>query len=143
MHALLPLLEQAVINGIVHKKAPLMRKNKFGMGLALLSGLLLISACGLGIYAAFVWLSVSYAAHIAALYTALGVLACSIVSMFAGLALLKKKPKPEFGHQEISQIISDISDVVGPEMTQPIQDNPKTAVMLASLAGFVAGDRLN
>ena len=89
------------------------------------------------------WLSVSYAAHIAALYTALGVLACSIVSMFAGLALLKKKPKPEFGHQEISQIISDISDVVGPEMTQPIQDNPKTAVMLASLAGFVAGDRLN
>jgi uncharacterized protein (DUF849 family) len=143
MNALYALAEQAVINGVLSKNTPFMRKNKVGLGLAALSGLLFFTSVVFAIIAAYGWLLATYAQPIAALIVAAAVLGGSIIVGFTGYALLRKRPKPAMQEGEITTLIADAVRLIDEELAEPVQDNPKTAVALAGLAGFVAGEYLH
>ncbi len=97
------------------------------------------------LYAEYSWLNESLMPAAAALITALTALAFA-----AGFAVTAKPPrrkkvkKPhlhETHSHEVTQVMSEILELLGDEIEDPIRTNPKMAVMLASLAGFAAGER--
>ncbi len=144
MNALFPIVEQLVINGLLSKKAPLMRKSKFGLGLAILSGLLFLITIIFALIGAYGWLLQEFSQPVAALLVCAGVLALSVIAGLSGYALLTKKPAVPADHSEdITTLIAEMTAFLGEELAEPIQENPKTALLLAGLAGYVAGDRLH
>jgi len=143
MNALLPLIEQVIVDGIVSKKAPFMRKNKFGLGLMALSGFLFCAALICLIVATYSWLLIQFTQPVAALVLSGFILAIAILSALSGFLITQKKQPQPIQGDEITEILNAITDVIGEDLAQHIKDNPKAAVMLASTAGFVAGDRLN
>lgn len=147
MHALIAsYAEQALVNALMSKKAPLMRKNKFGLGLMVLSGLLFLVAVAFGIGAAHFWFLSILPAVEAILLTSACVFALCALSGLTAYLLLKKKPQPpqtpSLEAIEIQQAVSQLGELFGDELGASIQENPKTALILAGVAGFVAGDYL-
>lgn len=143
MHALMPLAEQAIVSGLLSKKAPLARKNKFGLALVALAGLFFCVAVIFSILAGYGWLLTQYSQPMAALMVSGSVLVLCLGCGAGGYLLLKKKPRPSMAEADIAQTMSLITDIVGDELAETIQENPKTAVAIASLAGFVAADYLH
>lgn len=143
MKALIPLIEQIVINGMMSSKAPMMRKNKYGLGLMALSVLLTLVAVVFLIISGYAWLMTQFTQPMAALITAAFIMGAAVISALTGVLIAKSKKQPEVHTDELAELTGIITDLLGEELAQPIIDNPKTAVLLASAAGFVAGDRLN
>ena len=147
MNALMPFAEQMLVNTMLNKKAPFMRKNKFGLGLAALSGLLFILALVFAAISAYAWVASYYAAPVAAIIIAGFVLCISIIAALSGYLLLRKRPQPRaatsYMEGDVTEVVAEIAEILGEELAEPIRDNPKTAMMLAGLAGFVAADRLH
>lgn len=141
--ALKPLAQQAAINGLLSKGAPFRRKNKFGLGLLALSGLLSALALIFACISLYGWLLLQFAQPVAASIMAGSVMAAAFLSALGGHLVLKKKQRPAFDQSEITEIISEVSEFIGDELAEPIQQNPKTAMLLAGLAGVIAGDRLH
>jgi len=141
--ALIPLIEQIVINGMMSSKAPMMRKNKYGLGLMALSVLLTLVAVVFLIISGAAWLMTQFTQPMAALITAAFIMGAAVISALTGVLIAKSKKQPEVHTDELAELTGIITDLLGEELAQPIIDNPKTAVLLASAAGFVAGDRLN
>ena len=143
MRLLLPIIEQAIINGVISKGAPLMHKNKAGLGLLALSGLITLVALGFLIFAGYGWLLINYDQPTAAFIVSAVLFALALVSVVSAYFAFKKKPAVVADNSDVMQLISEITDVIGEELAEPIEEHPKTALLLASLAGFAVGDRLH
>lgn len=146
MNALLPLIEQAIVNGVLDKKAPFMRKNKFGVGFAALSALLFIMALIFAVISLHGWLLTYYLPPVAALIVAGVVLGFSLITGAIGYMFLKSRAKPGSPHEagdDVTKLLGDVTALVEEELSESVRENPKTAVLLASLAGFVAGEHLH
>lgn len=143
LHLLMPLAEQAIINGLIDRKAPLMRKNKFGLCLMVLSGLVLLSALFFFTLAGYGWLLTEFSQPEAAFYTGLALmLACALMAL-GGYSSLKKKPKAALAvEKDAMDFVQTLATTVSNDLAEPIQENPKTAMLLAATAGFLAGERL-
>lgn len=143
MNAWLPVAEQALMSGLLNNRASFMRKNKFGLAFAALSGLLLFIGLAFAILSLYGWLLSYYAQPLAALIVSGIVIGASLVSGVTGYLTLRKKRRSVAHETDFTHIITEITNIIGEEWTDPIQQNPKTAMLLASLAGLVAGDRLH
>lgn len=145
MKALLYLIEQVAVRGLVNRKAPSTGNNKLGLGLMALSGLLFCVALVFAILSFYGYVLIHYTQPIAALIVSGSVVAASLICSLIGYSCLKKKQQKPSSLQDndITQIISEITDMIGEEWAETIQENPKTAVLLAGVAGLVAGERLN
>lgn len=112
--------------------------------LCLAAAFFVFLAIGFGALAAGLWLESHYAPDVAA---ALGAGLCLAVgAAFAGLALLGvsiRRREIARVRQEITDIIHAALDFAEEEIREPVQENPKTAVLLASAAGFIAGEKLH
>lgn len=140
----MPLVEQVIINGLVSRKAPFMSKNKFGLALIAMSGLLFLTATIFLIIAGYSWLLIHYTAPAAALICAAAVYIAGATVALTGYLSLKKRPAPRPANEnEINQIVTLIAEAVDEEWAKPIQENPKTALLLATVGGFMAGDYLH
>jgi hypothetical protein len=142
MKALLPLLEQVIINSVLNKKAPFMRKSKLGIALMVMSGLFLCAALVFAIISGYGWLLTQYPQPIAALIVAGIILAVSVIAGASGYLVLKKKPKPVEQDKDILELVFDLAEEYSDEIIEPVQENPKTALILASVAGFIAGETM-
>jgi len=143
MQALLPIIEQMLIDAVISKKAPFMRKNKFGLGLLALSAILFLTALVFAFIAVYGWLLTEFEQPVAAIILASFIMGMSALSALIGIYLSRKRRPAPIQTDEISELISTLTEVLGDELLEPIKQNPKTAVLLASAVGFVAGDRLN
>lgn len=144
MHAFLPLIEQVLMNAIMSKKAPLMRKNKYGLGLMALSAILFLVALIFTCLAGYGWLLTEFDQPTAAIITAGFILGFSILSALTGVSLSRRRPpEPVVPTDEITEIMSNLTELVGDELLDTIRENPKTAILLAGAAGMVAGEQLN
>lgn len=143
MSPLLPIIEQALVSGLLSRQPTLVRKNKFGLGLAVLSGLFFVAACFFVVLSFYGWLLTLYAQPVAALIVSGVVLGLSLLSALCGYALLKKRKANHVSDNEMTQLVSEVAEIIGEELAEPIQQHPKTAMALAGLAGFVAADHLH
>jgi len=147
MHALMPLLEQAFVNALLSRQAPLMRKNKWGFGLFLLASVLGAMALIFGVYAGYTWLLTQFPKPEAALYSALGVLLVALLLALIGLIILRsrrrKRQSATLQKDDVKALMALASEALAEEMAEPIQKNPKTALFIASIAGYAAGEKIN
>ena len=145
MNALMPLVEQFIVNTLVSKQAPFMRKSKLGLGLIALSGLFFSAALVFLIIAGYGWLLTQFTQPEAALITAAFVMATSLLTALTAVLVLKKTPERAHNAQsdEIHEMVTVLGELVGEEFESSIRENPKTAMILAGAAGLVAADRLN
>lgn len=142
---LVPLLKQVAIEGLINNRAPLPHTSKLGLGLAALSGLFLVAALIFVMISGYGWLLLQYDQPLAALIMAGSIVTiAAIISLIAYLLLKKKRQqKPAIQTEDIMAIFAEAGDLVGDEFAQTIKDNPKTAVLIASVVGLVAGKRFN
>jgi hypothetical protein len=108
------------------------------MGMALVLG---VSGLVFGLYAEFAWLDARFATDVAALGVSFSACALALICAGAGKILSRDKRQslPAEPPADITKIVSQLMDSIGQELEEPIRENPKTAVMLASIAGFAIG----
>lgn len=144
MHLLMPFIEQFIIDAIMGSKPVASPKNKFGLGLAALSGFFFFLMMFFISLFAYNELQAFYTQAQAALIMAAAIFILALCSSLGAYLIFKKKSKHSFARrQHLSDMIYQLGEMIGDEIDAPIRDNPKTAMILASLAGFVAGDRLH
>lgn len=142
---ILPMIEQAAMHALVSKKAPFMRKSKLGLGFMALSGLFLVTAIVFGLIAAYGWLLTEYDQPIAAGFMALAVLGVSLLSGLTGYYTLRsnrKIPATQSCQDQAADMMAMATDVIENEFGEIIEEYPKTAILLASLAGFAVSERI-
>ena len=142
MTGVLKIAEQLLMNQIISNNFPLSGKTKAGLGLSCLSGLLIFTGLVFFIYAANLWLNNNFSADIAAALT--GCVAFSFAAIISLIALSisqYKKIKAAKMKQEIQHTIMQAIEIANDEFSDPIKDNPKTAVTGAALTGFMLGNR--
>lgn len=143
MAGLMRIAEHVVIDRLVSNGPPLAGKSKIGMAVTAMSGLLFAVGLGFFIYAAYLWLGNLYAADVATLYTSLLTFALSALLM-AGvyIAVQLRKQKMKKMKQEVADSIIHTLNEADNELARSVRENPKSAMMVSTLAGFLVGERL-
>lgn len=148
---LLPLITQMVIEGISKGTRPVLpRLNAKGIALVACSAILGLLGLGFTLFAGFIYLQNFVEPEFAALIVA------GIIFFFAAIiGLMGRKSIVGYGYvtyrrssspsssspvADIAQTVKNLIEGVTTELEEPIRDNPKTAIALASLAGYLAGD---
>lgn len=143
LSTLYPYIEQFAIDSLISKRAPMQRKNKVGLGLMIMSGIFCIAATIFGFIAGYGWLLEHYEQPMAAGIAAASTLVAGLVLTIIGYFTLKRKSVTEYDQsadiQEITQALIELANDNGVES---IQDNPKTALIISGIAGFIAGEKL-
>jgi len=135
--------EKLLIDRIVSNKFPITRKSKVNIGLLALSCFFFIVGTGFLIYAAHIWFGNNFEPELAAALTGLVCFSLCVLSL-AILALLAhyRRSEMEKNTQETIQQIQGFIDTANDEFGEPIQENPKTAVALATALGLAVGNRI-
>lgn len=100
-------------------------------------GLLLI------MFAAHLWFDANFPPEQAWLLSGLSFLALSLVVVLISfcIALYKRRQITKV-KDDVEEAIFDFVDTLDEEFSAQIRQNPKTAVIIAALAGYIAGDKL-
>lgn len=144
MSAVAQIAEQFMIDQFVlSNNPPFSGKNKVGFGLFALSGFSFIFGLGFVGYGGHLYMAANYPPDIAALMTGgFAIVFAAAVACIGYLFLSYRKYKVSKIKADIAQTIAGAMDMFSDELGEPIKDNPKTSVLIASLAGFIAGEKL-
>lgn len=142
MTPLFAIAENLLIDRLVSNDAPLTGKSKAGIGLTFFAGFMLLTACGFFIYAAYLWMSSRFEPEIAASIAGGFTLMLSALCALGAYAIVQyKRYRLSKLKSEITDTMYSALDLAETELAEPIKNNPKTAVLVASLAGFIAGEK--
>lgn len=143
MVAFTPILKQLLVEGIMNSNRSLPGFNPAGLGIIAFSAVLAVLGFGFLLYAGFIQLQDYYSSDIAALIVAGTSLILAPVVAWVGKKIFKKQSFVSHGHSlhqgDLAKTVTQLIDSLGEELEEPIKENPKTALMVASLAGFLAG----
>lgn len=111
-----------------------------GLSFVLLSAGLLFS-----IYAEYIWLQMVLPTHLAALMTSLTLFLLSVLAGFVGGVFKNRKeiPSDSSSAADISTLLGNVLSSFDEDVEEVIRANPKIVVALSTLAGFVAGKKLD
>jgi hypothetical protein len=136
--------EQLILAVLLNGTGMSEKKNQIGLGLAALSLFLALTGLGFLMAAGYAFLQEQFDTKTAAFYMALVTLACATVSSLTAYALFHYRQKRIRSYQRtITDNIHSAINAVSDELEGPIRDNPKTAALLAGLAGYAAAQRFH
>ena len=143
---LAPVLKQLLIDGVMNSRlSPFPKFNATGLTFMGIAAVLAVAAVIFAVMTEYLWLRAFYAPYLAALVTACTAVLLSLVAAWIGSMTMKRDKRRDAiargPSPDIAKTLSSLIDSFEEELEQPIRENPKTAIMLASLAGFMAGDR--
>lgn len=140
--AIARIIEHVILDRILTGNVSFANQNKLGQGLMAVSGFFVFLSLCFGIYAGHLWLQDNYSPDKAAALTALLCFTTGLVLLLGSLATVHYKAKRlKSLTAEIRTAIHDVIDFLDEELTDPVQENPKTAAVIASMAGYVAGNK--
>jgi hypothetical protein len=143
MESLFKIAEQAVISRLLGNGFPLSGKSKIGLGFLALSALLFLISVGFFVYGLCLWFNNNFPPDIAALLTGLMTFAISILIAIGSYAFLSyKRFRLRKTQKELQDIVYALLETGHEEVAGPVRERPKTAVLLACLAGYIAGEHL-
>lgn len=95
------------------------------------------------LFGEYLWLKTYFQSDTAAIIVAGTSYVLALVTAVIGKAMdrRKKNEKALSLTEDASKAVSQIINSLSAELESPVRENPKTAMVLASLAGFVAGER--
>jgi hypothetical protein len=140
---LLPLAEQLLMMGALNTQLPKARPDKTQQVIYGFAGVLALVAVIFMILAMSYWLKEQYSPDVAALGTAGITLTFSLLVAACGYtySVLRKSKIHAVGDELKDKIMSAL-EAMSEEMEDPIRDHPKSSVALATLAGYVIGNRV-
>ncbi|HEY0901995.1 MAG TPA: hypothetical protein VGD95_07720 [Micavibrio sp.] len=148
MMVAIPLMKQLVLEGLMRPPGPRLPRISFtAIGLTLCAVLLGFMTLAILLVAEYLYLVQIYMAPYAALIVAATSLALTLLTWGAGKMISYNKNNPSYDEMpspppDIAKTVSALIDSIAEELEEPIRDNPKTAVAIAGLAGFLAGDQV-
>lgn len=141
-NAALMLCEQFVIGRVMSGASPVSHKSKAGLGLFILAGFLFCVGLCFMMFGLYALLAQSYEAPIAAAVTG-GV--CMMIALVIVLGVILmfqiQRTKAARYQKEAMANIHQLFETVDEELKEKIEENPKAALALASVAGFVAAKK--
>ena len=136
--------EQLILSVLMNGTGMSEKKNQFGLGLAALSLFLALAGLGFLIAAGYAFLLDAYDEKTATLYMAVIIFGCTAVTSLTAYTLFKFRQRRLRSLQRtITDNIHSAINAVSDELEGPIRDNPKTAALIAGLAGFAAAHRMH
>ncbi len=134
--------EQALADRLSSRLAKISQKNEISYDIAIVAGLVAVVGLGFLVYAAHIWLRNHYQADAAAALT--GLMALGIACLLALFALIimhyRQKTLRKLKH-EIQDSLHDVIEFLNEISANPVRQSPKTAALVASLAGFIIGGK--
>ncbi|GEM_PF-2591752 len=124
------ILDQAMNNGKGFSKAPL----------ALILASVMAGFIGFAFFAValFAWLLEDFTLPAAAALAACAVMALSLLGFGAAIHMQRRKARERDNqHTNLVRTVVDIAGDIESELEEPVRDNPKTAMLLAALSGFM------
>jgi hypothetical protein len=115
-----------------------------GAGIIFLAGYIILSGILVLGFALYLWLEPEFGAAQSALWSGLFFILLSAIMILASARFMqsgKAHKEIQIRHQA-EQIADLLTEDVIDELRRPVCENPKTAVALAAIAGYVAGGRL-
>lgn len=133
------VVEKIVTSVLLDKEMPWPRRSKANWAFTAFSALL----CGAGVILLIVaverFLETIYRADMAAAITAIILFAAALAVLLASRCLASCKTRQTGTGGGIGETdIKEILDILYKELEEPVRENPKTAVILAALAGYSA-----
>lgn len=141
--SLLAVAERILVDRIISNKIPITGESKFKLCLITFSGLTAVTGIGFLFYASYLWLSVNFSvittmAVMGGMFVLLSIVSCFIL---LGIIEYKKKQMRKMTN-EIIDAAERALEIFEKEISAPVNDNPKTSVLVSSIAGYLAGERL-
>lgn len=119
---------------------------KAEIALYALCGLLGIIATVFLFFGLYSYITLTHPPYIAAVAVAGLCLAISLIAFYIADSKSKKREKIAKAHSDLDLVNDLIDSIQSGELSElinkPVSENPKTALILASLAGFVAGEKI-
>lgn len=142
MRSLIAAAEIALMDRLI-KGGPLLPRSRTLETLMCATGLSSLAALGFGLYGFYLWLSQNYPPEVTAFAMAGAFLGVSLLSSLLALAYrMIRQSKISQAKDDIRSMIGEWMDKAEEEFGEPIRENPKSSAALASMAGFMVGERL-
>jgi hypothetical protein len=143
MRGLTRIAEHIILEKVLSGGVTFHSQNKFKQAFLTLAGIFALLSLGFFIYASHLYLQTQYPPEEAAFYTSLIALSISLL-MFAGALTVMYYKQRVLKHirSEVSSLLHSLIDFIEEEFKEPVQENPKTSVTVASIAGYMAGQKL-
>lgn len=144
MNALLTTVENLIIDRLISSEAPFTGSNKAGLGLIVLGGFMFIVSMGFFTWATYLWMAKNLDPQTAAIITGgIAFLIASLCTLGAyGLLRYKKYRILKLKNEVTDTVNAVLSELTQKQVLEPIKENPKTAMLIASLAGLIVGDQM-
>jgi cytochrome c biogenesis protein CcdA len=141
MTSLIPIIQHLIL-GNMAERTTVPRFSSVKIILRTLSLILLLAGLFLAIYAEYMWLGIFLPSYLAALITSLTLIILSIgIGFFGGIFNHKKSEQSHSSPADISSLLTEILSSLDEDLESTIRANPKMAVILSSLGGFMAGKK--
>jgi hypothetical protein len=145
MSLIAPVLRQVLIDRILQNGIPApSNNNKIGWACFALSGLFAAAGVVFLLLAENIWLQDIYPPETALAFTAGTALLLSLTAGATGVVIRKRQKK--FIQRNMADILQTTEALllsIEDEIKVPVQNNPKTALTAAAIAGFVAGEHFH
>ncbi|HYD18611.1 MAG TPA: hypothetical protein VEF76_09045 [Patescibacteria group bacterium] len=139
-----PMVAQLLINSVLSRKSKARGRSKAEFLLLVSSGFMSLVGIVFLFVALYDWAMLHYAAWMAAVIT--GGVGLAVGMTFAaiagGMEAERKRHEPEQAEDPGEALLAAI-DRATHGLEKPIADNPRTSVLLASLAGYMTGNKLH
>ncbi len=140
-----PLVRELLVNGLMAGAAVRTTKKKTaGLGYYAIAVIFAVMGFIYAVWAGYAYLALTLGAPVAAGFVAGALFIVSAGIALAGYLVVKSKQgamkKPSFDGNFIGEMEARVKSLID-ELEDPIRDNPKSALLMAALAGFAAGDK--
>jgi len=140
---LLNTAEKDLLSGVYHRYAQNIGRGKTWYCLAAASGVFLAAGAVAIVAATYIWASKIFPIETALLIMGALLIALAVLTAAALYAYTKyKKRKMEAIKNEITENLTEMMKVAKDELSEPIQENPGTALLVAGASGFLIGQKM-
>lgn len=140
MTSFMPFIQQMII-GSMAVKAVRPRFSPAGLILKVLSCALLLVGLFLALYAEYIWLGIFLPLYLSTLITAITIIILALSLGIWGNKLTQKQSEKKGSPVDITTVLTDIISSLDEDLEGAIRTNPKIAVALSTLGGFMVGKK--
>ncbi|MCF8466550.1 MAG: hypothetical protein K9G33_04050 [Sneathiella sp.] len=139
MNALLQILQNALVETLMHKKSDIVQRSAIGVFVIFLTtamSFIILFFLALAFYS---WMLLYTGPPLAALATAGTTLLLCLITALTTFLTLKSKPKSTQPVDQGSEMMAAMASMAAEELSKSVDKNPKTTLLIAGLAGLLAG----
>jgi lysylphosphatidylglycerol synthetase-like protein (DUF2156 family) len=133
-----------LVDNLVPKKSDIVQRGAIGISVIFLIVALSFMALFFLALAFYSWMILYIVPPLAALATAGAILLICLIVVTVGYLVLKSKPdiSPQTDSDKAAEMMSTMALMAGDELSKTAKSNPKTTLLLAGIAGLIAGKYL-